>query len=94
MGKTGAEMRLEIRGYALGSKKTNRLKWRERICLKFGGKFKCWAQDDLFVSLLQVQDMSASAAKALALEILSQWPLFGSSFFAVRELAVLLSPPD
>jgi hypothetical protein len=34
--------------------------------------------------MLQVQDMSASAAKALALEILSQWPLFGSSFFAVR----------
>jgi hypothetical protein len=32
---------------------------------------------------MQVQDMSASAAKALALEILSQWPLFGSSFFAV-----------
>lgn len=32
----------------------------------------------------EVQDLTASQAKANVLQILSQWPLFGSSFFAVR----------
>jgi len=35
-------------------------------------------------SWAEVQDMSASQAKAQVLQILSQWQLFGSSFFAVR----------
>merc|ERR1719403_706208 len=35
-------------------------------------------------SWADVQDMSASQAKAQVLQILAQWQLFGSSFFAVR----------
>ena len=35
-------------------------------------------------SWAEVQDMSASQAKAQVLQILAQWQLFGSSFFAVR----------
>ena len=31
----------------------------------------------------EVQELSTSQAKAQVLEILSVWPLFGSSFFAV-----------
>ena len=34
-------------------------------------------------SWAEVQDMTASQAKAEVLRILSQWQLFGSSFFAV-----------
>ena len=34
-------------------------------------------------SWAEVQDISASQAKAEVLRILSQWQLFGSSFFAV-----------
>ena len=35
-------------------------------------------------SWAEVQDISASQAKAEVLKTLSQWQLFGSSFFAVR----------
>merc|ERR1712088_727205 len=35
-------------------------------------------------SWTEVQELTASQAKAQVLQILSQWPLFGSSFFSVR----------
>merc|ERR1712079_800401 len=37
-------------------------------------------------SWAEVQDIAASQAKAEVLETLSDWPLFGSSFFAVRRV--------
>ena len=36
-------------------------------------------------SWAEVQDISASQAKAEVLKTLSQWQLFGSSFFAVTQ---------
>ena len=36
-------------------------------------------------SWTEVQELTASQAKAQVLQILSQWPLFGSSFFSVSD---------
>ena len=36
-------------------------------------------------SWTEVQELTASQAKAQVLQILAQWPLFGSSFFSVSD---------
>ena len=43
-------------------------------------------------SWAEVQDISASQAKAEVLKTLSQWQLFGSSFFAVRHHSFQAAP--